>query len=149
VAVSPPRRWIDREVVEGYLFADDPRRILLFRRPPARGGFWAPVSGKVDPTDGDYEAAMRRELREETGFDSPRRLFPLDWEVVFEAPMGGEIWRLHAFGIEVPADAEPRLSEEHDRFEWLAPSEARDRLHYPDNKQALDRLLEILDRPGG
>lgn len=135
---------IDREVVEGYLYAAEPLRLLLFRRPPERGSIWVPVSGKVDPGDRDIESALRRELLEETGLPQPRRLFSLDWEVVFESPDGTQTWRLHAFGVEVESHWEPRLSSEHDAFEWVTVPDAVARLHYGDNREAVGRLVERL-----
>jgi 8-oxo-dGTP pyrophosphatase MutT (NUDIX family) len=138
---------IDQECVEGYLFAGQPPRLLLFRRPPERGGIWVPVSGKVDPADRDYPSALRRELLEETGFAEFLRVFPLDWEVEFEGPDRGR-WRLHAFGVELSRDAVPHLSAEHDRAEWVSFPEGRTRLHYPDNHVAVDRLRSILEDEG-
>lgn len=135
---------IAQECVEGYLFATGPLRLLVLQRPPARGSIWAPVSGKVEPTDADYPAALRRELAEETGFAEFRRVFPLDWEVVFEG-VDGRPWRLHAFGVELDGARPPRLSEEHVAFAWLAIPEALERLHYADNRDAVRRLLERID----
>ena len=136
---------IDRECVEAYLFARPPLELLLFRRPPARGRIWVPVSGKVEPSDPDFEAAVRRELAEETGLIEPRRLVALDWEVTF--PMDrGETWRLHAYAAEIERDFSPRLSPEHDLAEWVTVDEARRRLHYADNRAAVDRLVERLAR---
>jgi lipoyl(octanoyl) transferase len=132
---------IARECVEGFLFARPPIRLLIFRRPPARGRWWVPISGKVDPTDADYESALRRELTEETGLAAPRRLFPLDWHIVFPSDTG-ETWRLHAYGVEVAPEFQPRLSVEHDAFEWVAPEEAQRRFHFEDNQAAVPRLLE-------
>ncbi|MCI4324708.1 MAG: diphthamide biosynthesis enzyme Dph2 [Thermoplasmata archaeon] len=134
---------VDQECVEGYLFARSPLRVLLVRRPPRRGRIWVPVSGKVDPKDRDLASALRRELAEETGLDESRSPVPLDWSVRFEGP-DGRRWRLHAFGVEVPSTFVPRLSREHDAFAWLAPERARERLYYSDNREALDRLLEVL-----
>jgi 8-oxo-dGTP pyrophosphatase MutT (NUDIX family) len=132
---------IARECVEGYLFAAPPVELLLFRRPPARGRIWVPISGKVDPSDADLESALRRELFEETGLRSPRRIVPLDWHVPFRADHG-ETWRLHAYAVEVRRDFEPRLSSEHEAAEWVAPDEAVRRLHFEDNRAAVHRLLE-------
>ena len=137
---------IDRECVEGYLFAAPPLELLLFRRPPARGRIWVPISGKVDPGDADFESALRRELTEETGLTAPRRILPLDWHVPFPAD-NGETWRLHAYAVEVDRAFEPRLSAEHDRAEWVSPAEAVRRLHFPDNQAAVERLLDRVARP--
>ncbi len=142
------RPTIDREVVEGYLYSAHPFRLLLFRRPPQRGRIWVPVSGKVEPDDPSFEAALRRELTEETGLEHPRRVIPLDWEVVFDAPEGKETWRLHAFGVEVDAGWTPTLSAEHEAFEWVTASEAIGRLHYGDNREAVSRLVERLNPAG-
>ena len=128
-----------RECVEGYLFAIPPLELLVFRRPPSRGRIWVPVSGKVEPDDADLMAALRRELEEETGLSSPRRILDLDWQVPFRAD-NGETWRLHAFGVEVDRRFDPRLSREHDAFEWVALPEAERRLHFPDNREAVRRL---------
>ncbi|MGA7923345.1 MAG: NUDIX domain-containing protein [Thermoplasmata archaeon] len=143
---SEPPPSIDQECVEGYVFHRPPLQILLFRRPPDRGNIWAPVSGKVEATDSDYPSALRRELLEETGFDQVNRVFPLDWEVIF--PMEGQRWRLHAFGVELHKVSVPTLSSEHAEFAWLSADDASRRLHYPDNREALARLLAFLDREG-
>jgi len=140
--VSAPAGRIDRECVEGYLFATPPLELLLFRRPPTRGGFWVPVSGKVEPKDADFRSALSRELDEETGLRCPpEALIDLDWAVPFRAD-NGETWRLHAFGVRVPRSFEPRLSAEHDAAEWVTPEEAARRLHFDDNRAAVERLRE-------
>ncbi|MCI4364430.1 MAG: NUDIX domain-containing protein [Thermoplasmata archaeon] len=137
---EPP---VAQECVEGYLFVAAPLRLLLLRRPPSRGSIWVPVSGKVEPSDIDYRSALLRELKEETGFSAPNLVFPLDWDVRFEGPNGAP-WRLHAFGVELEGAYPPHLSPEHEAFEWCSVSEARTRLHYADNRAAVDRLGERL-----
>ena len=142
--MSAPAGRIDRECVEGYLFATPPLELLLFRRPPSRGRFWVPVSGKVEPNDHDFRSALCRELDEETGFVcSPPALIDLDWAVPFRAD-NGETWRLHAFAVRVPRSFEPRLSAEHDAAEWVTPEEAVRRLHFEDNREAIVRLRDRL-----
>jgi 8-oxo-dGTP pyrophosphatase MutT (NUDIX family) len=141
--VDEPAGPVARECVEGYLFSTGPLRILILRRPPERGEFWVPVSGKVDPTDASWEAAIRREVGEETGLTDPRRVFALDWHVRFRAD-NGETWRLHAYGVETEPEFTPRLSPEHEAAEWVTPAEAVGRLHFEDNRAAVARLLERL-----
>ncbi len=98
-----------------------------------------PVSGKVEPSDSNLSAALRRELREETGFVRVVRIFPLRWIFPFRGPNGG-LWRLHAFGVELRRAAEPRLSREHEAFRWVSLREALELLHFRDNRSALQRL---------
>lgn len=136
---------VARECVEAYLYAAPPLRLLVFRRPPSRGGFWVPVSGKVEPSDPDLEAAVRRELEEETGLRHPRSVRPLDWHVPFRAD-NGETWRLHAYAVEVEPAFVPRLSAEHDAAEWVPPKEAVRRLHFEDNRAAVERLVGLVGR---
>lgn len=137
--MEEPAGRVVQECVEGYLFAARPLELLLFRRPPSRGQIWVPISGKVDPTDRDFEAALRRELREETGLDRPRRLFPLDWHPRFRAD-NGETWRLHAYGVEVDRSFVPALSDEHEASRWVSLPDAVALLHYEDNRAAVERL---------
>jgi 8-oxo-dGTP pyrophosphatase MutT (NUDIX family) len=133
-----------RECVEGYVFVARPVQILILRRPPHRqGGIWMSVAGKVEPSDPDLEAAVRREVREETGFGGPTRVTSLDWHVPFRAD-NGETWRLHAYALESPRPFTPTLSDEHVAFAWVAPDEAVRRLHYPDNHEAVRRLVARL-----
>ena len=131
---------VAQECVEGYLFATPPLELLLFRRYPARGRIWVPVSGKVDASDADFPSALCRELEEETGLlCRPEELIDLDWHVPFRAD-NGEVWRLHAFALRVPRSFEPRLSGEHEAAEWVSAEEAIRRLHFDDNKTAVERL---------
>ena len=132
---------VARECVEAYVFVADPLELLIVRRPPHRqGGAWTVVAGGIEPTDADREAAVRRELREETGFDEPARITPLDWHLVFRAE-NGETWRLHAYAVEVPRRFPPTLSDEHDGYAWVTPEEAIRRLRFPDNHEVVRRLV--------
>jgi dATP pyrophosphohydrolase len=141
---AEPSSETEQECVEGYIYSGNPPRVLLLRRPPARGSIWAPVSGKVEPEDADFPAALRREIAEETRISDPVRVFDLGWEFPFSGP-DGRPWRLHGYGVELAGEVEPLLSDEHDAFEWVDPDEALNRLHYDDNRMALRILLQILE----
>ncbi|MGI0055710.1 MAG: diphthamide biosynthesis enzyme Dph2 [Thermoplasmata archaeon] len=144
---------IARACVEAYLYTPDPLRLWIFQRPPSRGSIWAVVSGKIDPSDVDAEAALRREVREETGLTDPARVFSLDWVVPFEAPDGsGAMWELTGFGVEVDPGWTPTLSTEHVAAQRVDPAVAVGLLHYGDNREAVQRLVERVappPRPGG
>jgi 8-oxo-dGTP pyrophosphatase MutT (NUDIX family) len=131
---------IAQECVEGYLFVPAPLRFLIFRRGPDRGRIWVPVSGKIERMDANRGAALRRVLLEETGLGAPEGLIDLDWHVPFDGP-DGQRWRLHAYGVPLEAEYTPRLSREHETFAWVSAGEALRRLHYPDNRSAVELVL--------
>ena len=56
----------------------------------------------------------------------------------------GRPWRLHGFGVELRSESAPVLSAEHDAFAWVSVEEALARLHYPDNREAVERLVRRL-----
>ncbi|MCI4367088.1 MAG: NUDIX domain-containing protein, partial [Thermoplasmata archaeon] len=136
---DPPA--ISQECVEAYLVVRRPLQLLILKRPPSRGSFWVPVSGKVEPSDPDLRSALVREVAEETGFDRLGSVTDLDWAVTFPGIDGGT-WRLHAFAVEIDAPRVPRLSEEHEAYEWLPFESASARLHYEDNRAVVSRLTE-------
>jgi 8-oxo-dGTP pyrophosphatase MutT (NUDIX family) len=138
-----PEEPVVQECVEGYLFSRSPMRVMVFQRTPARGSIWVPIQGKVEPSDPSFEAALRRELREETGLERPLAVTALDWHVPFRDERG-DVWRLHAYAVEVPTSFRPRLNEENVASEWVDADEAVRRLHFTDNREAVRRLVERL-----
>jgi len=116
-------------------------RVLLLRRTEERGGFWQPVTGRIEPGETPAEAA-RRELREETGADAP--VDPLGYEHAFglepeiAARLGGALTaRETAFAARLPAGFAPRLGEEHAGWAWLAPGEALPLLRFAGLRRAV------------
>jgi 8-oxo-dGTP pyrophosphatase MutT (NUDIX family) len=116
-------------------------QFLVAHRAPDGGGYWHTIAGGVEPGE-EPEAAARRELREETGFEA---------ESI--EPIGGfayvrESWeedpglRIHvqAFLVDVPAGWEPELNEEHDEYRWLPREEAAELLFWPEPAALLRAL---------
>ncbi len=120
-----------------------PLEILLFRRPPARGRIWVPISGKVEATDTRPRVGAPARAAGGDRARLPRRVLPLDWHVPFRAD-NGETWRLHAYGVEVARGFSP-VAERRARDVGLGlPGEAIARLHFEDNKEAVARLVRHL-----
>ncbi len=96
-------------------------RVLLLKRAPERGGFWQPVTGRMDPGETSMETA-RRELREETGADVAveplgyRHGFAIDHAVMGRPPGPVRGADEEAFVARLPPDFVPVLSAEHTDF---------------------------------
>ena len=127
--------------------ANSDREYLLLRRVPrlGLGGFWQGVTGGVEEGKTLPEAAMR-ELTEETGL-VPSALEQIDYAYSF--PMKDE-WRdiygpdveeivEHVFVAFIDGYQEPKISREHDRWQWCCVDQALELLTYPGNIEALRR----------
>jgi len=135
--------WIWREAPAG-------PEVLLIRRAPGRilVGLWQCVSGSLEP-DERVAAGALRELEEETGFGGPavRAFYDLDLVNQFHEPSVDAILTSAVFAVRVDADAEPRLSKEHDGARWLAIDDARAVVVWPGYRAAIDRIREDLRDP--
>jgi dihydroneopterin triphosphate diphosphatase len=125
------------------------RRVLLLRRKPDRNRFWQGVTGGVEAGESEPEAA-RREFREETGqdieFDSPslhRHIFTLApgfWHYYSKDKRITET----VYHVVTP-EFVPHLSAEHDAWGWVEPQAALQMLHWPENRESLRRILNMLE----
>ena len=116
------------------------KQVLLLKTTPKRGGFWQPVTGKVEPGESVEEGALR-EAVEETGLDfkgqQPRAL---GFEFSFEGKWGAA--HEHAFALVAPSK-EIRLDpKEHVEFQWLTPKKAQSLLKFDSNREPLALLVK-------
>lgn len=125
-------------------------RVLLLERTPERGGFWQPITGRIEAGEAPIEAA-RRELREETGADVPveplgyRHGFGID-PVLMRSPDGRvRVATEEAFVARLPPGFEPRLSHEHVAARFVPAAEAATIPRFPGPRRAI-RLAAGLER---
>lgn len=124
--------------IEVYLFRTEPHLgFLLLKRRKAEGGFWQPITGRVEPRERLDRAALR-EVQEETGITRHKRLIDLDFTFRFND--AGQEYLEHCFGMEVDSDVRPSLGAEHVAFRWVGYEEAMKLLRWRGNKRALIRL---------
>jgi 8-oxo-dGTP pyrophosphatase MutT (NUDIX family) len=105
------------------------------------------VHGHIEPAEQPAKAAAR-ELQEETGLD-PLRLYNLSRVEMFYQHRSDEVALVPVFAAIVPAEQPVRLGTEHDRYEWLTPSEARARFAWPRERRALEDIEILLGRGDG
>jgi len=116
---------------------------VLRRGPRGRcPGSWETVHGTIEAGETPVQASLR-ELREETGF-APERLYNVSRTEAFYQHKTDELAMIPVFAAFVAARAEPQLSPEHDRAEWLAPGDAAKRFAWPRERRALEDILSIL-----
>lgn len=120
----------------------------VFRRADGDKTCWQAVAGGAEVGETPLKAA-KRELQEETGLQPRRRWMRLHAHATVPArifrdwPSWGPsvyVVRELAFGAEVAAAENVRLSNEHLALDWLSYSEARDRLQWDSNRTALWEL---------
>lgn len=138
--------FVDTLVLRG---AGEGLEVLVLRRAAGgrNPGSWETVHGTIEPGETPVQASLR-ELREETGF-VPERFYNLSRIEGFYQHRTDELAIIPAFAAFVAADAAPRLSAEHDAFDWLAPTDAARRFAWPRERRALDDVLSIVGAGGG
>lgn len=130
------REVVDRSIEHATVQVQIVRRgrtgveVLALRRIAERGGFWQPVTGRLEPGE-TLAAAAERELEEETGLAGTVESLEYRHAFLWPRPGGSELAEESAFVVEAPADFQPSLSaREHDASEWLTPAEAATRFPF-------------------
>lgn len=109
-------------------------------------GSWECIHGHIDQNETPVQAA-RRELAEEAGFETPR-LYNLSRVDLFYSHRQDYVALVPAFVAVVEADAEFRLSEEHDEGQWLGIEQAKLRVSWPRLRRGLDDAVELVGSGG-
>ena len=113
--------------------------LLLRRARPSREGAeedWAPVTGNVDAHESLRNAAVRECLEEIGCAVEPE---PLGLTFTYEKK--GKRFHETIYAARLAPDEEVELSEEHTGHEWVPAGKAAARLHWPEQRKALDALL--------
>jgi dATP pyrophosphohydrolase len=147
---TPPYRRPEQVLI--YLYRCTPSgefEYLLFHRLPRAGSIWQAVSGAAH-WDEELVEAARREVFEETGITGLHGLtavgdfsFPLGHKPWMNYPPG--VTHIHntVFAAEIRNET-VALSEEHDDCQWFGYQEAKRLLHWPEDRETLERLHTCL-----
>jgi ADP-ribose pyrophosphatase YjhB (NUDIX family) len=113
---SPPQPSHPQLAVSAAIFRDG--RILLVRRARSPGlGFYSLPGGRVEFGE-SLDAALHREVDEETGLKI-EIIGLAGWREVLPGTTGGGHYLIMSFAARWIA-GEPVLNDEHDDFKWLA-----------------------------
>jgi len=116
---------------------------LLLKRTSERDGFWQPVTGGLEEGE-TRTSAVRREVREETGIANFLRMIEDIHYFEYSLP---QMIKEYVFGVEIQPTAEIVIDgKEHSQFKWCNYHEAIGLLKWNENKEALSRLNEILNK---
>lgn len=131
-----------RRKVQVFLYRHKPglEVLLLQRARPSREGAsedWAPVTGNVERHE-QIRAAAIRECEEEVSCS----VDPEPLGLTFTYEKKGQRFHETIFAGRIAPDDDVELSEEHTKHEWLAPDKAALKLHWPEQKKALDALVK-------
>ena len=121
--------------------------VLVLKRPPEKGGIWAPVTGNVEAGE-RTGAAARRELEEETGLGNVSALHPVDFVNRFSKDIGGvkQGFVEEVFAAVVRLGHPVRLSSEHVESKWVAPETAIELVAHEGCKEGIRRAVGAVGR---
>ncbi len=114
---------------------------LLLKRIPSRGGFWQPVSGRVEEGESELDAA-KREVIEETGIEDFLRVEKGFYDFILENEPDKKSF---CFGFEIDLKVKITLDpNEHSEYKWCSFDQSINLIKWPHNKKALKRLQKSL-----
>ncbi len=105
-------------------------------------GLWQMVSGRINPDERAYTAAIR-ELKEETGL-VPSKMWVVPTVNSFYYPKDDSVTMIPVFLFEVPYESAVQLSEEHTDYLWTDADTALERLAWPGQRNAVSIISEYI-----
>lgn len=127
-------------MVEVFIFckAKEMARYLLLQRSSEDylPSLWQGVTGRIERAETAINAALR-EVHEETGFN-PKELWRVNHVSVFYAPRTDRIQCVPTFAVPMEDELVPKLSVEHEAWEWVGYEEAWERLPWSTSRKALE-----------
>lgn len=133
--------------LEGIIFkkTDNKIKYLLLKRTKEKGGFWQPVTGRLEKGETKVEA-LKREIKEETGITDIKRV--IKGVHSFGFVKNSHHVKEYVYGVEVSPKREIAIDSniypEHSKYKWCGYEEALKLLKWEGNKEGLRQLNKLL-----
>ncbi len=147
---------IRADIVDVYVFRRRPEEaeagvefLQMYREDGGLAKTWQPVIGHIEEGETAVAAAVR-EMEEETGLKRGEALgmWALEQVHPFYIARTDEVVMSPRFAVEVAADWEPRLNEEHSAHRWVAGHQAERFFMWPGQRGAVREVLEVVVKGG-
>jgi 8-oxo-dGTP pyrophosphatase MutT (NUDIX family) len=119
-------------------------QFLLLKRIADKGGFWQPITARIEEKENPLEGA-KRELKEEVNISQIKKEIK-----VWDFPNGQGNGKEFIFAFEVEPNTKICLDcniyPEHENYKWCNFEEAFKLAKFPQKKEAIKRLKDILDK---
>lgn len=111
--------------VDAIVQNEEGKILLVHRTVPPCQGMWGIVGGRVEVSDNNTEAAVMREVREETGLEvEVTHLVDIVANPKQKPPADTRFYIVQIVYLARPVGGELRISDEADRFRWVGIKEA-------------------------
>lgn len=130
---------LQKRYVDAILVSPDDKILILRRANYMRkfGGKWGFVGGSIDDKDKDSKAAIKREIKEETGWE-------LTWNEEHEMKIFDKINHqdnssTEYWLVKLEVNPEIKISREHSKYEWYKIENDKDYKWMPDVYQIIQK----------
>ena len=137
--ISIVNESLQKRYVDAILVSPDDKILILRRANYMKkfGGKWGFVGGSIDNKDKDSKAAIKREIKEETGYE-------LTWNEEHEMKMFDKINHqdnssTEYWLVKLEVNPEIKISREHSKYEWYEIENDKDYKWMPDVYQIIQK----------
>lgn len=130
---------LQKRYVDAILVSPDDKILILRRANYMKkfGGKWGFVGGSIDDKDKDSKAAIKREIKEETGWEltwNEEHEMKLFDKINHQDNSSTEYWL-----IKLESEPEIKISREHSKYEWYEIENDKDYKWMPDVYQIIQK----------
>jgi dihydroneopterin triphosphate diphosphatase len=117
------------------------KHLIIRRKPGYLGGTWQMISGRIEPGEKGWQAALR-EIKEETRL-VPDRFYSANSLEAFYEVNKNCINLIPVFVAFIDTDQPVHISHEHSEYKWITAAEAEDYVAFSHQQEML-RTIESL-----